>query len=546
MTTTLDLFDWDVVYATTFAALDRRLHDQGWYPTDFSGEVGDNKASGSWGCWEILGDAPSDFLWLQGTVDSGTAVVGGQSIDLGGSRWTVQVSLHDAGGGSFRPASSPPTSPHLAQFDIDLRGAQRYQVQELMVEILGPQILGLGEVVNVNLEDHGVLAKYPWLRPTSANLALQALGSKDERKGIVAVLAMTQGRSGAGNQLAVDSGILCSSQGVDGAALAIGPGLLTEQLLRPSLAALVQGSTVDDFTTDKAGVVLYNPQQITWGSFSYDLSNGETSTIEPTIPKGNIELSLEKDLVHLSMSDIHFRDPSWGGPGYITVAFDTEAFIHFDFVLRKDGGLVMVPKPGDFSGFNVTITPSESLQIFQIALDVALQVLFAVLGGIVESVTGPAEQAVNDAVEEGAEGSFGAEMGAETVDGIAGEATEEEVQEAREGAAQDAGEALANEGKPGYLQKFKAALWANRYKIGLKLIEKMVEIPAGKIESIAVYLAKEDYDQLPDISAFAKALMEVVTWQQAASFKVESGALEGSLVFRGTLTSAEGSKGEEG
>lgn len=536
--TTLETFGWDVVYASTFAKMNQGLQKSGQVPISFKAvnqEAG-TSMSGAWSSWRIVPGSVSNRLNVQCTVGSGTAELGKGPVKLAASTWTVQFGLILAGG-KLAPAQSGEGAPRIVAYKPPSGlGPDVYKLIELFDTALQEQVKQLaGAFASVALNKPSLLPdRLRWLAPTAAAFASESFEEGDPKGGVFALLAMTRGRSAADKQVAVDRRLFSGAPAGADAAIVLGPSLVVGQFLTPAIVGLVQGARPSDFSTDRTGTVLFNANKITWGGFEYQVDDS-TKIIHPVIPRGNLELALDGEEVHLSMSNIHFDYPGWDGPGSISISFDTEQFLRFEFIVRDDGGIVMVPQLGKYNSFNVTVVPSRELQIFQIAVDVALQILFAILGGIVDSALGPAESAAEDALEEAAENSIAGEMSAEEVGSIVDNVSSKEIQAAEESAAENAGEAIVNQAKPGFLQKFKSALMANRWKILMKIIEKAVEIPAGQITNIAVWTASEDYGKLPSLGKFATDGLKPVSWKSGSSFKPKGGALEGALVFWGEI-----------
>lgn len=544
----LDLMGWDAVYATTFSKVNEWLAGSGKLPQSFQGssdgsDSGPATASGQWGGWQLVSGAPSNLLRAQATVASGSLQTEAGTFDLAGSTWTVQFGLtfsqdgSQAGGAttlSLAPATSGDAAPLVVGFTAPgVTGDAIYALQDIMGKVLPAEVQGLGAAfMSVTLNNQALAPDQPWLVPTAAGFACELLPG-DARGGVFAILAMTEGRSAASNQWAVDRRVFDAAPEGTNAALVVGPSLVMEQLLTPAMQGLVQGSGASDFAND--GTTVYNVSDMTWGTFTYDEGDGKTSNIQPRIPKGNIELSLDGGIVHLSMANINFPYPGWKGPGEITIAFDTEQFITFDFVLRPDGGLVMAPQTGKFNtSLHVTVTPDAVVIEFQIALNVTLQILMAVIGGVVQSATEAVTEAATDSITPASGGAFEADM--TDLDGLVGSnASPDEISIIEEDAAEQGGDAVTNGDDPGYVQKFKNAVIANKWKIGMKVLNKLVTYPAGKTTEIAVRMAEKNYDELPTLNLFADAGIKPVNWADGSSFKIAGGGLCGALVLWGTI-----------
>ncbi len=549
--TTLDTMGWDVVYATTFEKVNEGLHASGKLPTSFEGAESSSAGSlsGEWGNWNLVTGSPSDLVWMRCTVANGTLKTASGSADIGGSTWTVQFGLTLAQGNtppgkgqtrSLGPTPSGAGAPRIVDHTAEgVPGVDHYVLMAIMEQILRDQVLALGRVfMSIVLNDTGSAPDQPWLVPTSAGFACESLPAGDPRVGVFALLAMTEGRSPSGKQLVVDRRVLDGAPEGTNAAFVIGPSLVTSQLLKPAVQGLVQGSCADDYSTDLTGTVVYNKGPMTWGAFTYDEGDGDTATVCPRIPTGNVQLALDGQVVHLSMSNINFPYPGWSGPGEITIAFDTQQFITFDFIVRTDGKVVMVPQTGKFNTFfNVTITPSEEVLIFQIALDATVQILMAVIGGVVESATEAVTEAAEQALQPTVDGGFAAEMDMIELENLAGNVDPEEVQQVEREAAGQAGDAVANGGTAGYVQKFKNAVIANKWKIFMKIITKMVTVPVGRTTDIAVWAAEQQFDKLPSLELFAAAGVRPVRWEDGSSFKMAGGSLQGALVIWGRVRS---------
>lgn len=540
----LNTMNWDLVYATNFARINQCLRNSGSLPDTF--QQTDNESgstvNGQWGSWELTTGSPSNALWMCCTVASGSLQGMGQSFDISGSTWTVQFGLTwDTGQSALAltPATSGNAAPRVvAQTGVNVTGPALYVLLGIMNDVLQNQIAALGAAfMTVALNDSQLAPDQPWLVPTTAAFACESLAPGDPRIGVFAVLAMTEGRSAADNQAAVDRRVLDGAPDGSDAALVIGPNIVMEQLLSPAMTSLVQGSSPSDFTT--RGVTVYNSGNMTWGAFSYGDQSDGVSTVYPRIPRGNIQLSLDGSIVHLSMANVNFAYPGWKGPGEITISFNTEQFIAFDFILRDDGGLVMVPQTGQFnSSCNVTIIPDAAVLEFQIALDATIEVLLAVIGGVVESATEAVTESATNALSESGDGGFEAEFDAiELDDLVSNNSDPEEIDEIEQESAEQGGEAVANQEDAGYIQQFKNAIIANKWKILMKILEFMIKYPVSKTTDIALWAAERKYDELPTLNAFAEAGISPVKWADGSSFTLTGGSLEGAIVLWGSLDS---------
>ncbi|MGJ3262187.1 MAG: hypothetical protein ACFE0R_03040 [Salinarimonas sp.] len=532
----LDTFGWDLVYATTLTAVDAAVKASGRVPASFSG----GGVAGDWGAWDLVPGAPSNRIVVGCTVATGTATLGGKSLDLAGSTINVLVALVLADDGTITPEGGADVVLDRYSFPPGVTGDDVYDVAKAFHAILQQQVpLLAGAFGSITT---GVAAApagdRPWIVPTSAAVAITPLPANDPRGAIVALLAMTEHRSMSELQLAVDGRVLDGAPDGCDRCIALGPHRVDEDLLMPAITSIVQGSALSDFSASATGTV-YNTGTMTWGAFTYTDADDGTTTIHPTIPAGNLQLTLNGAVAHVSMSNVHFPYPAWHGPGEIRVAMNAEQFVTMGIVRRDDGHLVLAEVADPVQSFHVTVIPDHDVQAFQIAVNVALQVLFAVIGGALDSAAGAAENAASESVEEEASGQLVSDFEDEEIVGLLdGHASEEDIERAEEEAGQQAGEAVANGGNAGWVQSFKSAIMANRTKILLKIIEKMVEVPAGKIVDIAVALAKNQYDQLPTIDPLAVDAALPVTWADREGIAFEGGKVDGAIVFWGMSTDA--------
>ncbi|WP_019988038.1 TULIP family P47-like protein [Rudanella lutea] len=537
---------WDMTYATTFVQLNRVLAASGTLPQTFSGASSapaSAAVSGEWASWTVVGGGPSNRLCLNCVVAHGQLTTAAGQSDINGSVWTVQFGLvlakgaTSTGGGTVWQLTTSATGPEApiltGHANVQVSGSDLYVLEQLMAEAIVPQVLALDlSGIAITTGDTTSASDQPWLVPTAAAFACESLPPGDARGGIIGLLAMTEGRSAAGKQVVIDARVLDGAPDGASAAWFLGPTLMTSQLLAPAIQGLVQGSQAANFSVDGTGTTVYNNSDMTWGAFTYDESDGTTVTVTPRIPKGNIQLSLNGSLVHLSMSNINFPYPGWAGPGEITVAFNAEQFIGFQFIQRTDGGLVMVPDTQTFgSSSNITIIPDQTVLEFQIALNAVTQVLMAFVGGAIESVG----EAAGAAMQEGAEGAYNAEFDLIEMEEL-GNSVNANVEQTEEDAATQAGDALANEGNAGYVQRFKNAVIANRWKILSKVVQKMVTIPVGKVSDIALWAAEKDYDKLPTLQPFVSNAVTAVHWADGATFTPVGGSVQGGMLIWGKLT----------
>ncbi|WP_372422135.1 hypothetical protein [Salinarimonas chemoclinalis] len=533
----LDTFGWDLVYATTLTAVDAALKASGRVPASFSG----GGVSGDWGSWDLVPGAPANRIVLACTVASGTATLGATPLDLTGSKISVVITLAVAADGTIAPEGGEAVVLDRYSFPAGVTGDDVYQVAKAFHAILQEQVpllAGAFGSISTGVSLAAPATDQPWIVPTSATVAVTPLPAMDPRGAIVALLAMTENRATSGLQVAVDGRMLDGAPDGCDRAVALGPHRVDEDLLKPAITAIVQGSSLSDFSASPTGTI-YNTGTMTWGTFTYADSDGGTSTIHPTIPAGNLQLTLNGAVAHVSMSNVHFPYPAWHGPGEITVSMNAEQFVTMGIVRRDDGHLVIAEVADPVQSFHVTVIPDHDVQAFQIAVNVALQVLFAVIGGALDSAAGAAENAAAESVEEEASGQLVSDFEDEEIQGLLdGHASEEDIERAEEDAGQQAGEAVANGGNAGWVQSFKSAIMANRSKILLKIIEKAVEIPAGEIVDVAVALARRQYDQLPTIDPLAVDAALPVTWADRGGVVFEGGKVDGAIVFWGMSTSA--------
>jgi hypothetical protein len=229
---------------------------------------------------------------------------------------------------------------------------------------------------------------------------------------------------------------------------------------------------------------------------------------------------------------VNFPYPSWPGPGSIVVSFNAEQFVGLDVQVRSDSQLVLAIGDDPQQRFLVTVIPDHAEQIFQICVNAALQVLFAAIGGALDSAVDAADQAVEGAVSEGESGSMYADFEMEDLSTLVEDnASAEEIEEAEAEAGSDAGNALENADEPGYLQQFKSALMANRYKIVLKITEKIVTKIGESLTDIGVALAEHDYDKLPAINPLIDDALHSITWADDAAIRYVGGRVDSAIVF---------------
>ncbi|MBO0930062.1 TULIP family P47-like protein [Fibrella aquatilis] len=541
----ISTFGWDVAFVATFAQLNAALGASGSLPTTFAHQLPPPQVGtvwGQWASWTLVGGAPSNQLWINAVVGQGTLTTASGQTDISGSTWTVQFSAAltnsttTPGGGTvwhLTVAGGVDAPVLVGKTQVSVTGPDLYVLEALMGQVLLPQVASLDlSAVGITTNDPSLAPDQPWLMPTAAAFACESLPADDERGGIYALLAMTESRSPLGKQLLVDTRILDGApDGTTGAWL-LGPTLLTSQFLLPAAQALVQGSDATSFSIDPTGLTVYNNATMTWGSFSYGEDTNNTAIVTPQIPQGNLELSLDGAVVHLSLTDINFPNPAWAGPGQITIAFDAEQFITFAFVVRSDGGLVMVPDSKTFNSTgNITIIPDKTEIGFQIALDAVTEVLMAFVGGAIEAVG----EGASEAMEAGTQGGYNAEFDEIEMEDLGNKANPD-VQQTEEEAADQAGDALANGGDASYVQQFKSAIIANRWKILATVVEKMVTFPVGKVSEIALWVAEKDYDKLPTLQPFVAKGIAPVRWPGGATLTPTGGSLEQSLLIWGKLT----------
>ena len=550
----LTTMGWDIVFATTFQKINSELVSSDKLPKNFLLSIEDSAGSGSitgeWGTWELISGSPSNLLWMRCTVASGTFECTGYApADISESTMTVQFGLTlipdntptENGGTTYSlvPTTSGIGAPNIINYKFkNVTNQSLYVLVKLMELVVYDQLIALGPLFASIVLNSTANTDYPWLLPTSAAFACESLPTDNTCIGIFALLAMTEGRSIQGNQPVVDRRVLDDSPEGTNAALVISPNLVMSHFLRPAIEGLVQGSKEDDFALDQSGSLLYNKTTMTWGAFEYDLDSGTTSTIFPQIPKGNIQLALGDEVVHLSMSNINFPYPGWNGPGNINIAFNTEQFFTFEFVLRDDGELVMVPDSGEFNtSFNVNIIPDTKQQIFQIALDATMQILMAVIGGIVSCASEACTEMVEGALQPIANDGFVADIEMVELNHLVEEVDSDIIQQVEIEAAGEAGDAIAHSTISNYLQMFKNAIIANRYKIYTQIIKEICTTVTSEVTQIAIWAAKHQYGDLPTLNLFTETGIQQIRWADGSSFKLTGGTLKSALVLWGTLES---------
>jgi hypothetical protein len=543
--TTLDTMGWDLVFATTFATITAGIQESGAVPAGFSATDSDSGGAvdGGWGSWRLVDGSPGNLLWLECTVASGTFHTTTTGYDLAGSQWTVQFGLtwqtQDGPVGTppvqlLVPAADGAAAPVLIDHTgTSVKGSDTYALVSLMSGVLVDQVGALGPVfMSLVLGGLDLEPDQPWLVPTSAAYACAPLPDGDPRLGVFALLATTENRDASTLQSAVDRRVFDAAPTGTEVALVLGPRLVVEQLLIPGAQAIVLGTSPADFAVDSTGTVVYNQNTMTWGELSYDLDDGTSATVTPVIEPGNFELALDGELIHVSLSDVRFAYPGWHGPGNVMISLSAQQFYRYTFTVNGEGYLVMAPEgAADTSSYNVTITPDQEMQAFQIAVNVAVQVVFAILGGLAGQFLDPIE----GSVAEGTNGSYSSELGDAEVQGLVDSASPEDRLEADEDSAQLGGDAAANQGDAGYLQKFKGLIASYKFRILVMALNKLVGLPAGQMSNIAVLAAREDYAGLPALDPFAVEGQRPVTWPHDEDFTLTGGSLNGALVFYGTL-----------
>lgn len=539
--TTLDLMGWDLVCATTFARLSDGINASPRRAATFTAAdtTEDVGLSGSWGRWELASGSPGNMLWLDCTVSAGSFTHHGTEYDLMGAVFTVQFGLAwagaaAAGGGSLRPASSGDASPRLiGQAGVSVTGTDAYILSGLMNQVLAGQVAALdSDFMSIAVGGTGQPQDHPWLKPNESDYACCPLPG-DPRKGIFGILSMTENRIAAGKQRAVDGRILDGSPDGSDAALVVGPELVIPQLITPTARTIIQDAKDDDFSVDPSGTVVYNNKTIDWGTLSYQ-DDGSTKQIKPVIPKGNVRVALDGELIHVSLADVHFPYPGWPGPGNINISFGAEQFCSYSFTLTSDRHLVMTPDNDKVNAsYNVTVMPDQRVQIFQIALNVACQVVLSILGGVASQWLA----ACTAATEETAAGAVVSGMDEIEMANIAADnATPNEMQQAENQAAQQSAENIANAANPGYIQRFASAIAAYKYNFLIMAVKALIYLPISHITAVTTLAANHYYDKLPALDPFIDEAVKPVGWPMAKSFTITGGALRGSLTFYGKLS----------
>lgn len=517
----LETFGWDLVFATTLSAFDAALQSSGKAPQAFAIQG----LSGQWKSFHLVAGAPANYQRVEGVIGTGTAMVHGSAIDMAGTKVTALISLGIDASGTIIVSGTPTIDTYILPHNVP--EAQYYGVVALLGTLMAaetPKIDGAFGAVALGgkVPDGGA-----WLVPTSAAFASTPMNADDA---VCAILTMTESRDSSTLQCAVDARLFDGAPAGTDRVVAISPERVASQLVLPALTSVVQGSSLADFKLSPADTA-YNAGAITWGQFSYPNDDNTTSTVSPTIPQGNAQLTLSGAVLHLSMSNVNFPYPGWPGPGHIVISFNAEQFVTLEIATRSDGQLVLAIGEDPQQSFAVTVIPDHAEQVFQLCVNAGLQVLFAVVGGALDSALGEAENAISSSVEEdGEQATVELEM-QEITQLIEENANPEEVEAAEEDAAAQAGDAVAQADNPGLLQRFKSSLMSNRYKIGLKIIETVTTKIGESLTAIGVALAQRAYDRLPSINPIIDQAASAVTWPGAVSTRYAGGKIDGAIVF---------------
>ena len=552
----IDLFGWDTVFSCSYATANAAIVAAKSTPSGFNYTDSANTGAtiaGTWAPWQITTGGDGQNLNLVCKIATGTASdAGSETLDLGGCQVVIQIKLEalpDPAKAFTNSTLKPGTGvahalkPKLTGTATDPAVAvisNTFHFKGLLGGAL-PQIFQ--EYFEANLVDfdhtfavmmvgaESARGDFQWLKPTAVSYACADADDGSMSKSVFAVLSMTQNNPVGTNQHAIDNRMLANLPTGENSAFAISDAQVLAHIFLPGAVQVIQGSTPANFTIGNDNISIKNNSNITWGNFK--LENGDV--VKPTIQAENFEMSMAGSEVTFTITGASFAWPSWHGPGSIDVVMNITQVFKFGLKQKTDGNYVFCPTNVN-AVKNVTsvVTQSEGVQIFDICLLIGTAIIASVLGGILDSAL--------DAGAVTTEESGGAfiNISEDDIDGVIDSGEEGDIEDTDEEAAQNGQEDTDNQAKPGYVQKFKTALWANKFKMLGGVLGSILGTTPSVISELYVLYATNQLETIPPFNSFATECLGAVVFPHTKGWDLSSANLQGPLVIGGTLTGAAG------
>jgi hypothetical protein len=552
MVSKIDLLGWDTVFAISYEQANQAIQRAKSTPesfkyTDPSTQVA---ISGNWDSWQITTGGDGKNLQLNCPVKQGTVAFGSDSEDLSGSNLHIQITLKKLEDEAARfddptaqKGTGTPTKiiPQTAGTDSDpavsVISSNFPKVQNGLLKMALPQIFQ--KFLTAHLEEFNhtfsVLIinedadkrDYNWLKPTSVSYACADSSDKSLNESVFAVLCMTQNNPVGANQHGIDNRILQNLPKDANSAFGISDTQVMRHIFAPGAVAVIQGSKPQDFHITNDNLTILNQSNITWGNFKLDDGN----VVRPVIGAKRFQMTLQAGEVLVQITDATFDWPSWHGPGRIEVNLTLNQYFQFDLKPNGKGGYVFVPKKGaGTKNMTASVTVSKGVKIFDICIGIAGSLIGGVLGGVLGGAISAGDAVATDSATEGV-----VTISEDTITNAVNEADDTALQETEETAAEQGSDSIKEGSNPSYIQRFKTALWANKWKIFGGAMGALIGAQPSMISEYMVLAAKGDLESIPPFNNFAANCIGATHWPQTKGWDLLGARLQGPLVINGNL-----------
>jgi hypothetical protein len=354
---------------------------------------------------------------------------------------------------------------------------------------------------------------FKWLTPSAVSYAVETTTVAT----YFGILTMLDNDAITSQSQQIDTGVFSRIPTNANSALLISAEKFCKHILLPSAVAVVSGSAESDFDIGPDLIRITNNKDLKWDNF--EMSDG--STIQPTIPKGGLDIHVDGTFIILEIIGIHYS-PSVG----ITVSSNLTQKIELTIQQQTDGGYVLVPKKDStFSQctINSSVEVAEWLQITEIILDVVGAVAglacgIGAIGGLV------AAKATTTVVEASAEIAMDAVETAE----IAAEETESAI-ETVSTAAESVDAVVA-----GTSTVTKGGFFASNFcKVATKVCGVIGGLAGLGISAIELtkFIENSEFDDIPSLNNFAANLLGTYEWPELPDASISGAELFDALIL---------------
>ncbi|MFS1519413.1 TULIP family P47-like protein [Bacillus sp. SCS-151] len=334
---TIDLFGWDTVYATSYKDANDAIRKMNTTPRSFSFEsinptLGTATASinGAFNSWEISTNSDGQNLVLRCPVPNCTfiSILESNPLILNDGWLDVEVKLNfieqeertyldhyaEINSGSehhLKISASESVSIQSAHFDFsnaDDPLMAEALCKQLFLQAFQEDLLGAFEhvfsifIINQKAQNDD----FQWLKATDLHYALASSNESTDndanlRNSVLGVLAMTESRPRPGDAHLVDARMVPASGGQS--SFGIDATRFVEKWLLPGILAMNLGSTRYDYDLDSDGLGFTNNKRLYWDSFADD----EGELYHAYIDVGNFHMSLINSQIRLEITDLYWE-----------------------------------------------------------------------------------------------------------------------------------------------------------------------------------------------------------------------------------------------